>query len=92
MKLACVVLALVGAFIQPDAVIKSEDLVEDFQTIIYEDELYVALISKPIFTLSERAELCDRIKSNIYSKCGIKAQVIIDMSVYFDIKHAKSLD
>ncbi len=94
MKVLCAVLALSGALcvVSADAVIKSEPQVENYQTILYEGELYVALITEPIYTLSERGELCERIKNRLYKECGLKAQVLIDAGLFFDIAHAKTLD
>lgn len=93
MKVLCAVLALSGALcvVDADSVIKTEPQVNSCQTILYDGELYVALITEPIYTLSERGELCERIKNRLYDECGLKAQVLIDAGLFFDIAHAKTL-
>ena len=60
------------------------------ESIQIDNEWYVALICEPIYTLSERAELCQNLSQKITKQTGVRANVIIDSGLYFDIKYAKS--
>lgn len=59
------------------------------EAIIIDGEWYVALITEPIYTLSERAQLCEKISRMITAETGTKSNVIIDSGLYFDVKYAK---
>lgn len=64
--------------------------VDSAQAILIDNEWHVALITEPIYTLSERANLCQKISDKIYQKTNRKAKVIIDSGLYYDIILAKS--
>lgn len=74
-----------------ERIAKDENLVTDVEAISIDGEWYVALITEPIFTLSERVELCERIREKIYTDLGLKSNVIIDVGLFFDIKYTKTL-
>ncbi len=59
------------------------------EAIMIDGEWYVALVSDPIYTLSERAELCEKVSRLITAETGAKSNVIIDSGLYFDVKCAK---
>lgn len=59
------------------------------EAIIIDGEWYVALITEPIYTLSERAQFCEKISRMITAETGTKSNVIIDSGLYFDVKYAK---
>ena len=64
--------------------------VDSAQAILIDNEWYVALITEPIYTISERANLCQKISDKIYQKTNTKTNVIIDSGLYYDIILAKS--
>ncbi len=93
MKILCMFLALasLGGASKVEVIAKSEPLVKDAEAIFYDGQWYVALQTEPIYTLSERAELCNALKDKIALTTGMNADVLIDVSLFFDIKHAKTL-
>lgn len=90
MKNIIFVLATISSFTSVQNICINYELVNDAQAVLIDNEYYVALITEPIFSLSERAALCDKIASDIKVKTGKKANVIIDCGLFYDIKYLKS--
>lgn len=93
MKFFCLVTAFAFLFTPTDAVeiAKDYDEVLQAEAIRYNGEIFVAVVSKPIYLRSDSRKLCDNIKSRIEEKCGTKAYVVNDFSLYIKMKSLSNL-
>lgn len=93
MKILSTILLLSMIFAPTDAVdiAKSYKMVQKAEAVRFGGDIYIAVLTEPVYLRSENERLCNEIESDVKNKSGVNAHVVIDLGAFLKIKKINSL-
>jgi len=93
MKIISTIVLFSMIFAPSDAidVALAHKLVQKAEAVRYGGDIYVAILTEPVYLRSENELLRKEIESDIEKKSGANAHVVIDLGAYLKIKRINAL-